>query len=464
MMIRRVSRNLATLVLFALMATACGSSGTPQPTTTERADVVDDDLTTDDAGNSDEPTTVDTDADESADADQTDEVPLFDPTSVDLPYSVSPSAEPNDEDVQILDGNPRDLLHPTAAGISSLWATDWSRTTIDIGELRAGLRGEDPRDGIPPIDHPLFESVTAASEWLQPTEPGALVQLDGDVRFYPLSIMTRHEIVNDRFGNVPVAITFCPLCNTALAFDARVDGQRLRFGVSGLLRKSDLVMWDRQTETLWQQISGTGVIGEYAGTELTLIPTSIVSFADFSANFPNGLSLSRQTGFGTNYGTNPYTGYSSGTGPIPTFFPEDVDDRLPAMTRVVSVIVDAVVTAYPFPDVSEAGVIADVVGDLPIAIFWGGITADALDGQFIASSQQIGSAIAYIAEFDGQPLTFTANGDDTFTDAETGTTWSLLGVGIAGEHEGEQLAIAPHRNEFWFAFAGFFPEGELWQG
>jgi len=454
---RRITQNLAAILLFALIAVACGGSSTPQATTTDR-DVVVSDGATEDAdpeqsgyGGTAQP------------AEESQEAPLFDPTAVDLPYDVSPSAEPNDEDVQILTGNPRDLLHPTAASISGLWTTDWSRTTIDIGELRAGLRGEDPRDGIPPIDRPLFESVTAASEWLQPTEPGALVSLDGDVRFYPLSIMTRHEIVNDRFGNVPVAITFCPLCNTALAFDARVDGQRLRFGVSGLLRKSDLVMWDRQSETLWQQISGTGVIGEYAGTELALVPTSIVSFGDFSATHPDGLSLSRETGFGTSYGTNPYTGYSSGAGPIPAFFPEELDDRLPPMARVVSVIDDDAVTAYPFSAVSETGLIADQVGDLSIAIFWGGATTDALDGQSIANSEQIGSAIAYLAEFEGQPLTFTPNGDDTFTDAETGTTWNLLGAGISGENEGETLTIAPHRNEFWFAFAGFFPEGKLWE-
>ena len=329
---RRMTRNLAALLLFALIAAACGSGSTPQATTTDRETVVNDGAT-ENTG----PVAVDSEqADDDGTEQTTDEperVPLFDPTSVDLPYSVTPSADPNDEDVQILAGDPRDLLHPTAASISGLWATDWSRTTIDIGELRAGLRGEDPRDGIPPIDRPLFESVTAASEWLQPTEPGALVTLNGDVRFYPLSIMTRHEIVNDRFGNIPVAITFCPLCNTALAFDARVDGQRLRFGVSGLLRKSDLVMWDQQSETLWQQISGSGIIGEYAGTELTLVPTSIVSFGDFSASYPDGLSLSRQTGFGTTYGRNPYTGYSSGAGPIPAFFPEELDYRLPAMSR-----------------------------------------------------------------------------------------------------------------------------------
>ena len=454
---RRITQNLAAILLFALIAAACGGSSTPQATTTDR-DVVASEGATEDA----DPEQTDDDV-ISKTAGESQEAPLFDPTAVDLPYDVSASAEPNDEDVQILTGNPRDLLHPTAASISGLWTTDWSRTTIDIGELRAGLRGEDPRDGIPPIDRPLFESVTAASEWLQPTEPGALVSLDGDVRFYPLSIMTRHEIVNDRFGNVPVAITFCPLCNTALAFDARVDGQRLRFGVSGLLRKSDLVMWDRQSETLWQQISGTGVIGEYAGTELTLVPTSIVSFGDFSATHPDGLSLSRETGFGTNYGTNPYTGYSSGAGPIPAFFPEELDDRLPPMARVVSVIDGDAVTAYPFSAVSETGLIADQVGDLSIAIFWGGATTDALDEQSIANSEQIGSAIAYLAEFEDQSLTFTANGDDTFTDAETGATWNLLGAGIAGENEGETLTIAPHRNEFWFAFAGFFPEGKLWE-
>lgn len=357
--------------------------------------------------------------------------------------------------------DPRADLRVDARAASGSWATDWSKATVPLGELAAGLRGSDTRDGIPPIDNPVFESVGDASSWLTPNEPGALVSVEDDVRFYALSILTRHEIVNDIFGDVPVAVTYCPLCNTALAFDRRVDGEVLRFGVSGLLRKSDLVMWDDLTDSLWQQITGEAIVGAFAGTYLEPMSTSIVSFRDFAETHPDGLSLSRDTGFGATYGANPYTGYSSLDAPILNFFADEVDDRLPALERVVAVGLDGLPVAFPFSVLEIERVVNAEVGGTPIAVFWGGATLDALDATRIADSQQVGSGIAYDRTVDGRVLTFTANGDDTFADAETGSTWNLLGRAISGELAGSQLTTAPHRNEFWFAFAGFFPDGEV---
>ncbi|MCH8814987.1 MAG: DUF3179 domain-containing protein, partial [Chloroflexi bacterium] len=149
------------------------------------------------------------------------------------------------------------------------WPTDWSKHSIDLDELLVGLPGRlDSRDGIPPIDGPTFETVEGASEWLVDREPVILLELGGSARAYPLQILISHEIVNDEFGGVPVAITYCPLCNSAIGFDRRVDGETLRFGVSGLLRNSDLVMWDDATTSLWQQINGEAIVGEHTGTQL----------------------------------------------------------------------------------------------------------------------------------------------------------------------------------------------------
>ncbi len=401
---------------------------------------------------------------ETAEAIETEPAPLVSPTETAEPFDLSGGASSSDAVVPRTTGDARDQLGLDAASISERWNTDWSRATVPLSEFAAGLRGSDPRDGIPPIDAPKFEDVAGAAQWLGADEPGALVTVGDDVRFYPLSILTRHEIVNDRFGDVPVAVTFCPLCNTALAFDRRVDGQVLRFGVSGLLRKSDLVMWDDVTESLWQQITGEAVVGTLAGTELEVVPTSIVSFADFAEAHPDGLSLARDTGFRITYGANPYVGYSSQNGPFGSFFQDALDPRFPALERVVAVTTVDEVVAYPFSVIAEVGAVNDVVGGQPTVVFWGGTTTDALDRSSIADSQQIGSGIAYDPTVDGQTLTFTANGDDTYTDAETGSTWNLLGRAVAGDLAGRQLATANHRNEFWFAFAGFFPDARVYDG
>jgi len=286
----------------------------------------------------------------------------FDPAAVDV----------------IIDDDPE--LPQTLAELP--FETNWSRRTVeDWNEFLRGLGQPDPRDVIAPIDAPIFETVSVASQWLGPREPGALVQLGGEARFYPLSILTRHEIVNDAFGDVPVAVTFCPLCNTAIAYDRRVNGEVLRFGVSGLLRNSDLVMWDDSTTSLWQQI-------------LDSVPTSIVSFAQFAESFPDGRSLSGDSGFGRrNYGVNPYTNYSSLAQPF--LFAGETDERLLALSRVVGITDGDIVASYSFERLNAEIVINDEINGRPIAVFLAGDTADALDAQAIATADAIGSAVAH---------------------------------------------------------------------
>lgn len=379
---------------------------------------------------------------------------LFAPTESSDPFDLTGGAISSDEGVNVVTDDPRSALINIAQQATEPWPTDWSRQAVDLGEFLVGLPRLDPRDGIPPIDTPRFEPIADAT-WLGEREPGALVRLNGEVRFYPLSILTRHEIVNDRFGDIPVAVTFCPLCNTALTFDRRVDGQVLRFGVSGLLRNSDLVMWDDATTSLWQQITGEGVVGTFAGTQLEIISTSIAAYGDVVEDFPDALSLSQQTGFGINYGTNGYVGYSSSETPF--LFDGEPDPRFPALSRVVGVSVGDVDKAYPFDVLAEELAVNDELDGTPVAVLWGGDTADALDGGVIADSQAIGSGTAFDRRVGDETLTFTSIGDDRFTDAETGTVWSLLGVGLDGPLAGAQLEVVTHRNEFWFAWASFFP-------
>ncbi|MEM8925376.1 MAG: DUF3179 domain-containing protein [Actinomycetota bacterium] len=383
---------------------------------------------------------------------------LFASTATDEPFATDGGATSSDDGVEIVTDDPRGDLDETTASVTGDWSTDWTRRTIDIGSLQVGIPVNDPRDRIPPIDEPKFEPI-AAADWLDDREPGALVQHDGEARFYPLSILTRHEIVNDRFGDTPVIVTYCPLCNTAISFDGRVDGRPLRFGVSGLLRNSDLVMWDNSTLTLWQQLTGEAIVGELAGTQLELISTSIVSYGQVRQDFPEALSLARDTGFSIDYGANSYVGYSSSATPF--LFDGDPDPRYPALSRVVGVTVDGTEKAYPFETLVEVGAVNDEVAGVPVAVLWGGDTADALDGQVIADSAAIGTGIAFDRRVDDQLLTFSPTDDGRFVDDETSTTWTLLGRGVDGPLAGTSLTPLTHRNEFWFAWAAFFPEGEV---
>jgi hypothetical protein len=342
------------------------------------------------------------------------------------------------------------------------WDTEWSRSTIDLDELVPGLRGGDTRDRIPPIDDPTFETVDEASAWLEDREPGLLVTVDGATRFYPLQILTLHEIVNDELSGTPIAVTYCPLCNTAITFDRRLGDQVLRLGVSGLLRNSDLVMWENTTDSLFQQITGKGIVGALAGRNLTVIPSAIVRFADVGEAHPDAEVLSRDTGRPFPYGANPYQGYSSSSQPF--LFDGELDPRYPALTRVVGLTIDGDSKAYPFPEIEPSGAVNDVVGSTPIVVFWGAAdTADALDAGRIADSRGIGVGIAFDRRVAGQLLTFERIDDTTFRDVETGSTWSILGSAIDGPLLGTDLDTVPHRNEFWFAWTAFFPEAPVYE-
>lgn len=347
--------------------------------------------------------------------------------------------------------------------------TDFSRVNIDLGEI---LSGGVPIDGIPPLDAEGATTFPGRNTGVARFEPGAEIELvgqmpvafleiEGDARAYPLHILTWHEVVNDVVGGRSVAVTFCPLCNTVVAFDREVDGQVLDFGVSGLLRHSDLVMWDRQTHSWWQQATGEGIVGTHAGTQLNLLSAGIISFQDFRERFPDGVVLSEETDMGRTYGQNPYVGYDA-LDRRPFLFNGEIDERLAPMERVVSIDIDGHAMAVPFTELREANVAAFELGGEDIVVLWAAGTTSALDGSEIADSTDIGSAVAYSAEVDGQLLRFEPLGDGNFRDSQTGSTWTVAGEAIDGELAGSNLVIVPHTNIFWFAWAAFTPETAIW--
>ena len=269
--------------------------------------------------------------------------------------------------------------------------TDFSKRSVAFSEI---LSGGPPKDGIPPIDKPTFASIEEAGKnGLADREPVIAVAIKGDVRAYPLRILMWHEIVNDTVGGMPVAVTFCPLCNSAVVFDRRVDGKTLSFGTTGKLRKSDLVMYDRQTESWWQQFLGEGIVGEMTGKRLTMVPVRVESFARFKARkAANKKVLVPTNPRLRNYGYNPYSGYDSRSRPY-GFFRGSLPEGVPPLERVVVVGKEAW-TLSLLKDKKRVE-----KGDLVIT--WEAGQASALDSRIIRDGRDIGNVVVQRRTKDG---------------------------------------------------------------
>ena len=211
------------------------------------------------------------------------------------------------------------------------WRTNGARRLVPLGEFAPGGPG---RDGIPALTRPEVVRV-AEVRHLAAGAPVIELVAGGEARAYPLDVLIWHEIVNDVLGGRPVTVTFCPLCNTAIVFDPRVDGRVLEFGTTGLLRNSDLVMYDRETETWWQQFGGRALVGDLAGRRLRMLPARIVAWEAFARAHPDATVVGRDTGHDRPYGQNPYPGYDDlDSGPWFATANED-DRRLQPKARVV---------------------------------------------------------------------------------------------------------------------------------
>jgi hypothetical protein len=304
--------------------------------------------------------------------------------------ATSEPAEPRGERGDVEPTVPARLSVPTAG-----WKTDFSKRIVRLGEFLSGGPG---KDEIPPIDAPKFVSISDADEWLEEREPVIEVELGGAARAYPIQILIWHEIVNDEIDGTPVAITFCPLCNTALVFDRRLDGRVLDFGTTGNLRNSDLVMYDRQTESWWQQFGGKALVGALAGKELEQLPARIVAWEDFAARHPDGQVLSRDTGHERSYGQNPYSGYDDVD--TPPFFPaaNSDDERLPPKERVVYIDRGGEAVAIPFSALSKEREIEVEVGGERFLVTWVPGASSPLDADAVAAGRAVGSATVRSAD------------------------------------------------------------------
>ena len=309
------------------------------------------------------------------------------------------------------------LLIPVPATANpEFWRNEWPNTDFEKTNVDSWvdiLSGGPPRDGIPALSDPEFIQADEETE-IEDREPVVTVEIEGEVpRTYPLRYLTWHEIVNDEVGGVPYAVTYCPLCNSVPVFDRRVNGRLLTFGVTGKLRDSNLIMYDRETESWWQQATGDGIVGEMTGAELTQIPSWQESWAEYRARNPDGLVMA-QPAYPRSYGRNPYVSYDSATRPF-LYSGELPPHDISALARVVRV--DD--RAWPVSRLADVG----EVNEAGYTISWSGGQASALDSARIGNGKDVGT------------IRVRRNGDDV-----------------------------PHDVIFAFAFHAFFPDGQWMLG
>jgi len=336
-----------------------------------------------------------------------------------------------------------------------IWKTDVSKRSIELRELRVG---GPPKDGIPPLDHPKFVSVKDAARWLNLKEPVVVFEHEGEVRAYPFQILMWHELVNDRIGDLPFLVSYCPLCNSTVVYDRLVNGRVLEFGTSGMLRESDLVMYDRETESLWQQLNGEALVGAMTGTKLKILPSQSVSFESLAQTFPGAAVLSRETGYKRPYGETPYVDYEFSNRFLVPVSP--TRRRLPPKERIAVVSFEGKTKAYPFSLLRYKGVIEDRIGEKRYVVFYEEGTLTAVDKQRIVDSKGVGSAGVFAPWLEGKRLRFRRQ-DGKIVDRQTGSVWNVLGVAVDGPLKGKRLKPVPHGVFFAFAWLVFNPDTEI---
>jgi hypothetical protein len=310
--------------------------------------------------------------------------------------------------------------------------------------------------------------VSEANSWLQKNEPIIFVQIEDEVKAYPMQVMMWHEIINDTLNGMPITVTYCPLCNTSFSFLREVDNQLLDFGTTGYLYGGALMMYDRQTHSLWSHFGGEGLAGLLADQQLQVIPSSIISWGQFKEEYPHGKVLSKDTGFKRSYGRNPYVGYDDVNEP-PFLFSGTIDNTFAPKERIVAIEHAGVAKAYLLEDLKDQLVIHDEISSNPIVLLYREGTASGLEHTTVAGGRDVGSTNVFFNKIkdeknqSSKPLTFSII-DEKIKDQETGSTWNFFGEAIDGPLEGERLEPVPFKvDTFWFAWATYAPDTQIFE-
>lgn len=351
--------------------------------------------------------------------------------------------------------------------VEYVFKTDTTKSIVDLSEIILVL----PRRTFPIIDTPAFVNKEIGLKMFLETEPVITVEINGEAKAYSMNMFSSHELSNDVLAGIPILPSYCPLCNSAVVYDRRlnVKGEEkiLAFEVSGMLRHSGMVIFDTETESWWQQSMGKAMVGEYAGKQLTVIPSLILSVGEFFANYPEGMILSKETGHAKSrerYGRNYYRKYDSiGNLPFARYFKVDeIDKRLPAMERLIDIQDGEFSKIYPFTILKEKGLVNDRFKSKDIVVFYKAGALSHLDNYDLSLAREIGTATVFNAKFEGRVLRFKKE-DDRFFDLETKSEWLISGKCIAGPLKGKELEIELHSNHFAFSWLKFHPDSEIYQ-
>jgi len=337
------------------------------------------------------------------------------------------------------------------------WTTNFDKKSVKLNEL---ISGGPPKDGIPALVNPKFTTLEEAEDWLEEKEPVIAINLNGLSKAYPLQILIFHEIVNDRLGRTPILVTFCPLCYSGIVFNRTINNMSVKFGVSGLLRNSDMVMYDQLTESFWQQFTGEAIVGDLTGYKMKVLPSQIISFKQFQVNYPDGLVLSKNTGFQRPYGLNPYVNYDNAES-TPFLYSGEEETRIPQNEKVIGVKIDSVAKVYPYSISYEEKIIHDKINSQDIVVFHIPGTLSSLDKRYIEDSKDVGSTGVFDPYIEDKSLTFKFI-DENIIDNQTKSTWTITGKCIEGQLRGEQLKRIPHGDYFSFAWFAFQPNSIIY--
>ena len=346
-------------------------------------------------------------------------------------------------------------IQATATPKPGGWRTNLDKYVVDPEIVGPGL----PRDSIPPIYNAKFESTSDADLWLDDEDLVGVMTNGGETKIYPYPILFWHEVVNDRIGNTPVLVTYCPLCDTVIAFDRRVEGEELVFGVSGKLRHKNLIMWDHRIESWWQQITGEALVGDLAGEKREFLPLRTLPWGEAGRSIDDALVLSRES-----TQDERLSGFYA-VKPCPTEYPDEgllwtggpTSETLGSHARVVGLSLPKAV-AYPVLELARLRVVNDVVGTQPVVLIY---SAEPCVGTVPGLGAVIVDAAAlYMPIVDGLMLSFYLEGDRVL-DRETGSSWNAAGAAVNGPLKGRQLDALPHTIVFWAPWVAFHPETEL---
>lgn len=317
----------------------------------------------------------------------------------------------------------------------TMMETDGVKHLIPLDKIRGG---GPPKDGIPSIDNPVFADIQS-SQFMSNSDTVIGLEINGEAKAYPIFILVWHKIVNNKVGNTPVSVTYCPLCYTNQVFERIIDGQAVEFGTSGKLYNSNLLMYDRLTESYWSQALGMAVKGELTGYELNLIPFDVITWGDWKKLHPDTLVLTIDTGYIRSYATDPYGNYY--TEPRIMFPVEHSDDRLFPKEIIIGFNKDGIYKAYKQNDIESNVIINDLIGETPVMLV-------SLFSENSRAFERIVNDVQLDFVFD----------DGKILDVQTDSEWNYDGLSISGEYQGEKLHRMPIEPGFWFEWVAFHPE------